>query len=100
MRTVRIAGLTIGLLLALAWQGVHAELYCLNTGDSAPFTWYVGEPVSDFDVTDLDSLSCYANGKELQYIENKFVNLPGVRNTKGVLWRGENARFVLDNLGD
>jgi len=45
-------------------------------------------------------VSCAANGAELTYITTKFTGLPMRGNGIGrtILWRGESASFILDNL--
>jgi hypothetical protein len=63
-------------------------------------TWYVGQPTPSLDVGAEQFVSCAANGAELTYITTKFTGLPmrGSGTGRTVLWRGESATFILDNL--
>ena len=63
-------------------------------------TWYVGQPLPSLDVGSEQFVSCAANGAELTYITTKFTGLPMRGNGIGrtILWRGESASFILDNL--
>jgi hypothetical protein len=82
--------------LALS-TGAEAYLVCSNpAGDNV--TWYVGQPTPSLNVA--DGVSCAANGAELQYVRDKFTGIPMRAGTLGrtVIWRGEAAVFILDNL--
>jgi hypothetical protein len=63
-------------------------------------TWYVGQPLPSLDVGSEQFVSCAANGAELTYITTKFTGLPMRGNGTGrtILWRGDPASFILDNL--
>lgn len=80
---------------------VNAELYCLNVEPETSVTWYVGEPIGNFRPADITEVSCAASDVELDYILNRFPNLPQVKtNNKVIVWRAESAMFILDNLAD
>jgi hypothetical protein len=68
--------------------------------DEKDIDWHVGEapPQEGFEEADLQVLSVYADGHELEYISHYFANVPCVRDKYSTLWRGEWARFIWDNL--
>ena len=86
----------LAVLLLSVSLPAHAILACVN--GQIGFNWNVGQPLPALDVADITALSCYANGEEYEYIYSRFENVPHVIRQTQVLWRGENARFVLDNL--
>lgn len=64
-------------------------LYVNNT------PWRVGEqrPVMKEDIKTIQ-----ADGNELLYLRSRFTNLPFTSHRPVVIWRGEFARFIYDNL--
>lgn len=54
-------------------------------------------PINDEQMVDF---ACAANGPELDYIRTKFTGLPmrGANSSRTVVWSGDNARFILENL--
>lgn len=62
--------------------------------------WHVGEtpPKERFEEADLQVLSVYADGHELEYIGTFFTGIPYRLVSRSNLWRGEIARFIWDNL--
>lgn len=47
---------------------------------------------------DIHNVVCVqADGDELEYIRNKFTNIP-MTNGRVVRWHGEMARFILSNI--
>ena len=68
---------------------------------SHSFTWNVGEDVEAFKekVQDYDIRYLWADGKELEYIRERFDNLPIIKDREGTgNWAGEMARFIYINL--
>jgi hypothetical protein len=95
------------LALLLFASQASAVLVCTSEDDGGGVsgaiqyaTWYVGQPLPSLDVGPGQFLSCAANGAELTYITTKFSGVPMRGNGTGrtILWRGELAGFILDNL--
>lgn len=90
----------IAVALAALFVSVNANafLYCQNqtTGDSV--SWYVSQPVPSLNIA--GDVVCAANGAELDYIRSKFagINMRNGNAGRTVIWRGETAVFILDNL--
>jgi len=103
--------LLIAALFAVAGLA-HAELTCYNLNDNTNIaTWTVGQPRDAFDNLDGDeNLTCFAQGKELAYIQQHFSGLrmrtlPSVRDVQYpqrsptyVYWDGDDALFIVENL--
>jgi hypothetical protein len=91
--------LTSAMLGLTMISSAQAALYCENEyGDT--LTWYVGQEVPSIN---LEGLSCMANNAELNYIYERFNNVPQIviarhDYRKPVLWRGDAAVFIMDNL--
>lgn len=62
--------------------------------------WKVGNKQRPKEIhgEDLKVLSVTADGHELEFINNKFINLPAIDYAKVVKWRGDLAQFIYDNL--
>ena len=102
----------LAIALAALSFNAHAILACSSAdanfddpdatgpGTVETVTWYVGQPAPDLNVGAEQFVSCAANGAELTYITQRFSGLPmrgnGTRRT--ILWRGDAAVFILDNL--
>ncbi len=91
--------LTAIALAATMISSAQAALYCENEYQDK-FTWYVGQEVPSINI---EGLSCMANNAELLYIYEHFNNVPQIviprRNySNPVLWRGDAAVFIVDNL--
>jgi hypothetical protein len=100
------------LALLLFASQASAVLVCTSADDNyddpdggAPGTinyayWYVGQPGPDLNVGPEQFVTCAANGAELDAIKARFVGLPMRGNTTGrtIIWRGDAAVFILDNL--
>jgi len=56
--------------------------------------WTVGNPRPLF----AECGEVYATDEELTFIRNHFDNLPFPAGAKRVVWRGDFARFIHDNL--
>lgn len=68
-----------------------------------PHTWHVGDKKPDLTPShrihpSLFIWSLYADGHELQRVEQKFKNVPVRSFEQPTLWRGEMAQFIFDNL--
>lgn len=65
-----------------------------NVGDAPP---QMPDPPLDGWTVDF---ACAANGAELEYIYLKFTNIPmrGKGSSRTIVWSGDDARFILDNL--
>jgi hypothetical protein len=97
----------VALTLLLFASRASAVLICTSEDDDGGVsgaiqyaTWYVGQALPSLDVGPQQFVSCAANGAELTYITTKFTGLPMRGNGVGrtILWRGEQASFILDNL--
>jgi len=62
--------------------------------------WHVGEapPNARLDDNDIVIHTVYADGHELEYIQQYFKNIPYKCASRSCTWRGELARFIFDNL--
>lgn len=71
----------------------------IATGVYRNETWHVGESKTVFIRFKASSepLTISADGDELEYILSQFSNIPVSKNPV-IVWRGEVARFILDNL--
>jgi hypothetical protein len=65
----------------------------ITNGD---FTWHVGSP-TPWTVTKTTDCWVQADGDELVAIVRQFGNIP-MHSGRVVTWRGETARFILENL--
>ncbi len=98
--------------IALAWlmsEPANAIMVCTSSDDGnddvgvppteTSVTWYVGQEVPSLNTGPEQDVACAANGLERLAIQSKFTGLPMVTKGSGtVIWRGDNARFILDNL--
>lgn len=87
----------LALALLVSANAANAFLVCNNGDTGEQVTWFVGQPVPSLNID--GPVTCAANGAELQYIRDKFTGIPmrgGLNRT--VLFRGESAVFILDNL--
>lgn len=62
--------------------------------------WQIGNtsPSNQIDEEGVEIISIYADGKELEFIKDNFVNIPCRIGASTATWRGEFARFIYDNL--
>lgn len=69
--------------------------------------WHVGELVTLATIRDkcahnapsvFECIEIQADGHELSLIERKFTNLPMVSENPAVVWTGDHAKFILNNL--
>lgn len=86
--------------LALVSANANAMLVCTSSNDYDPeqsVAWTVGTPFAGLNVGPEQFVSCAASGPELAYLKKAMPDLP-MTTGKIVLWRGDNARFIADNL--
>ncbi len=104
-----LAALALG--LTLHTQGSNAALFLYN--DTEEVAWYVGEPAPSIAMPP-DNFGVMACGAELAWVYANFPTLPmrkigteqptrravAVAPSEGecVIWRGDNARFIADNI--
>ena len=64
--------------------------------------WHIGESTGDINNRAKDTpelvLLVQADGDELYHIQTTFEGIPFCKNVRVQSWRGEFARFILDNL--
>lgn len=61
--------------------------------------WHISEPVPEGVHKNLNHLEYISvDGDELDHIKTKFTNLPMANHKRVVSWRGELARFIVENL--
>ena len=86
--------LAVALLVS---ANANAFLICNNNTTGQSVQWFVGQPVPSLDTT--GDVVCAAQGAELQYIRANFNSIPmRTGSTRTVLFRGDTAVFILDNL--
>lgn len=85
-------------------------LYITFKGSQAgefTITWHIGEKLSAFFQDKLEKalkteyptpIEVQADGDELDFIQNNFINLPMVRNCRVVRWKGDFAALIFDHL--
>ena len=96
----------IAIALAWAWlnsEPANANLICSNIAYGGLITetqtWQVGQAQKPVFATPIDVVSCAADGLELGYIRDRFDGLPiTARGAHVVIWRGRDAKFIIDNL--
>ena len=112
MKTLRFA-LAI-LVVAIAIHPHDSKAVLLLTNGAVEIEWYVGQPVPGIDPA-LAQFTVAACGAELTWVYENFPAIP-TRTIGGstlrartaiatppaenecVIWRGDNARFIADNL--
>jgi hypothetical protein len=96
--------LLLAVLLALA-APAGATLTCNDSLDNAYVKWNLGQSWDGYDVLNINDpgLVCFADGKELTYIQRNFTglrgrNTPELDGTQGIYWQGDDAVFIVNNL--
>jgi hypothetical protein len=69
--------------------------YIYTEGRDDYILWYVGGSPW---ITGKEVTAIQADGHELEAIRKKFTNIPDAPGERVVLWRGEIAQFIVDNL--
>jgi hypothetical protein len=91
----------VALVTALFSSAVRCELLCINYTRHVSATWYVNGSTAQLDAFPTgggDDIECQADGAELAYITRNFTGIRGMRGETQVLWAGEDAVFIIDNL--
>lgn len=92
------------LLLATVSFNASANLQCMDTATGNSSVWTVGQKYTPLDEVGVHGgqLMCFADGKELTYIQQNFTGLRSVaaqaRDWEGVIWEGDDAQFINNNL--
>lgn len=95
MKSIATALLSLSLFLAAP---AHAVLVCDGDNTNGVF-WYVGQPTDAIRAVGFDTgVECFATAKELTYIGQGFLSVRARSGAKFVLWTGEDAQFIVDNL--
>ena len=92
------------LLLAAVSFNASATLQCLDTTTGNSSVWVVGQKYTPLEEVGVRTgeFKCFANGRELSYIQQNFTGLRSVtaqaRDWMGVIWEGDDAQFINNNL--
>jgi hypothetical protein len=91
----------IAFVMLAASAQASAMLACSNVADDGAVTtatWRIGQPFPSIDMS--GEFACAATGNELAYVSSKFANMPTTApgNDHMIIWRGDAARFIADNL--
>ena len=76
---------------------MYIEHNRVGSSDIQKKVWHVGKELPR-GIGEFDYVVIQADGDELEYVRNNFVNLPIRKNSRTCLWEGGFARFILDNL--
>lgn len=60
--------------------------------------WYVGAEYENAMDEGDTLIDVQADGHEREFVERYFTGLRGTRNTRGVIWSGDDAKFIVVNL--
>lgn len=79
---------------------IRNENVCSHVKPSRTIVWHLGQPNPFQDTTDdMNNISeISADGDELKYIADMFVNIPMARNKRSVRWFSCHAKFIAVNL--
>ena len=89
--------------LSLISFTARADLECWNSETNQQATWLVGQDPNVMSAVSVDvdrgsHLACLAWGNEKSYLKNNFPGLTWRNNQSTLIWQGEEARFILNNL--
>jgi hypothetical protein len=93
--------LTAAAFMSCFFGKAHAALLCINFTEHVSISWSVGQPTAAFDrflIQAGDDLECQADGDELAYVLHTFTGIHGVRNQAVVIWSGDDAFFIVENI--
>ena len=81
----------------------NADLECANSETNQQATWLVNQNPEVMSGLSLDvdyesHLVCLAWGAEKTYLKSNFPGLKWRNNQNTLIWQGEEARFILNNL--
>ena len=95
-------------IASLLISPASANLFCATVPEGGPlmtFAWVIGQPAPRFVdsggvVWAPDPLAtvCSATDNELAYVRSRFSSIP-MTNARYVVWEGEAAVFVANNVG-
>jgi hypothetical protein len=69
----------------------------VNNDSGQTVSWSVGQPRPS--INTAGNFSCAADSAERKFIKDNFTGLPFRLNSAGaIIWRGDCARFIADNL--
>jgi len=76
----------------------NAALVCDGDNTNSVF-WYVGQPTDAMHAIGFDTgIECFVTGTEVAYLQNHFTGLRSHPKAGWVLWSGDDAQFIVDNL--
>lgn len=67
-------------------------------GEELSETWWVDSQKPWQNIDDITIIDISADGDELGFIRDTFKNIPDAHTKRVVVWKGEFARFIYDNL--
>ena len=90
-------------VLLLISLSANADLECANSETNQQATWLVGQDPDvmggvSVDVDNESSLVCLAWGNEKTFLKNNFPGLKWRNNQNTLIWQGDEARFIINNL--
>ena len=69
----------------------------VNNDTGQTVSWTVGQPRPS--INSAGNFSCAADGAERKFVKDNFPGLPfRLNSSTGIIWRGDSARFIADNL--
>jgi hypothetical protein len=89
--------------LLLISLSANADLECANSETNQQATWLVNQDPNimaglSVDVDHESHLVCLAWGAERTYLKNFFPGLQWRNNQTTLIWQGDEARFIINNL--
>jgi hypothetical protein len=89
--------------LLLISLSANADLECVNSETSQQVTWLVNQDPNimsgiSVDVDYESHLVCLAWGAEKTYLKTNFPGLKWRNNQFTLIWQGDEARFIINNL--
>jgi len=89
--------------LLLISLSANADLECANSETNQQATWLSGQDPATMGGLSLDvdyesHLVCLAWGAEKTYLKSNFPGLKWRNNQNTLIWQGEEARFIINNL--
>jgi hypothetical protein len=69
----------------------------VNNDTGQTLNWVIGQAAPSINLA--GNFTAVADGAEKTLIKNKFPGLPFHTGAGSVIWRGDNARFIADNVG-
>jgi hypothetical protein len=89
--------------LLLISLSARADLECANSETNQQATWLVGQNPEvmagvSVDVDHESHLVCLAWGSEKTYLKNNFPGLKWRNNQVTLIWQGDEARYIINNL--